>query len=172
MLELRDAHRQKHPTSAVPTVGVGAIVLVHDQDHPRGFWKMAKVQKLITGRDGQTRGAVLKVANRNGKHATLQRPLQCIYPLRVTQSKAFDEPEAPDDAQNPELEEDCGTEPPCPQRNSAMKSHNRVRAWTSELMGDERDRLHSVRWQSSRGRMCETMDFELYRYDNYLLTVM
>ena len=142
LLELRDAHRQKHPTSTSSTVGVGDIVLVYDQDHPRGFWKMAKVQKLITGRDGQTRGAVLKVANRNGKRATLQRPVQCIYPLGVTQSETFDdEPEAPDDVQNPELEENRGTEPPTrPQRNSAMKSRNHVRAWTSELMAeDERD---------------------------------
>ena len=88
LLELRDTHRQKYSTSTSTTVKVGDVVLVHDQDHPRGFWKMAKVQKLITGRDGQTRGAVLKVANKNGGHSTLQRPVQRIYPLGVTQSEA------------------------------------------------------------------------------------
>ena len=37
-------------------VKVGDIVLVHDQDNPRGFWKMARVQELIIGRDHRVRG--------------------------------------------------------------------------------------------------------------------
>ena len=36
LLELRDAHRQRHVRSSTP-VKIGDIVLVHDQDHPRGF---------------------------------------------------------------------------------------------------------------------------------------
>ena len=83
LLELRDAHRQ---TSTLTTVKVGDVVLVHNQDHPRGFWKTAKGKKLITRRDGQTRGAVSKVVNKNGRHSTLQRPVQRIYPLGVTQT--------------------------------------------------------------------------------------
>ena len=95
---------------------------------------MAKVQKLLIGRVGQTHGAVLKVAYRSGRCATLQRPVQRIYPLGVTQSEPFDEIE---NAQNPELEE---TEPPtCPQQSSALKAREQVRAWTSEIMEDEPD---------------------------------
>ena len=60
-LELRDVHRQKRSTSTSTSIRVGDVILVHDQDHPRGFWKMARVRKHITGRDGQTRGAVLKL---------------------------------------------------------------------------------------------------------------
>ena len=101
---------------------------------------MAKVQKLLTGRNGQTCGAVLKVANRNGKHATLQRPVQHIYPLGVTQSETFDEPETPDNAQNPELKENRETEPlRHPQWNSALRACDHVRTWTSQLREDKRD---------------------------------
>ena len=40
---------------------VGDLVLVHDQDNPRRFWKVTSVQSLITGRDGIFRGATLRV---------------------------------------------------------------------------------------------------------------
>lgn len=83
---LRDAHRQLHSSTST-TVSVGDIVLVHDKDHPRGFWKMAKVQKLIVGTDGQIRGAVLKVADKSGRPITLQRPVQLLYPLGVSQAE-------------------------------------------------------------------------------------
>lgn len=72
LLELRDTNRQKHSVSSSLTKRVGDIVLVHDQDHPRGLWKMAKIHGLITGKDGVTRGAILKVANKGGRVTTLQ----------------------------------------------------------------------------------------------------
>ena len=65
---------------------------------------MAKVQKLITGRDGQMRGAVLKVANKNGRHSTLQRPIQRIYPLGVTQPETDDESDIDSNTQKPAAE--------------------------------------------------------------------
>ena len=42
---------------------------------------MAKIQKLITGADGadgQTRGAILQLANKAGKLTTLRRPVQLL----------------------------------------------------------------------------------------------
>ena len=61
----------------------GDMVFIHDQDHPRGFWKMAKVLSLITGKDGVVRGATLKVAAQSGPPTILQRPLQLLYPLEI-----------------------------------------------------------------------------------------
>ena len=63
-MEQRDVHRQKYYASPSPPAKVGDIVLVHDPDHPRGVWKMAKIQRLLAGKDGLNRGAVLKVANK------------------------------------------------------------------------------------------------------------
>ena len=87
LLELRDAHRQRNISKTSAPVKIGDIVLVHDQDHPRGFLKVAQVDKLITGRDGLIRGAALRLPSKNGQQTTLQRPLQLIYPLEITQSE-------------------------------------------------------------------------------------
>ena len=46
LLELRDAHCQKHSTGSSTGIRAGNVISVHDQDHPRAFWKMATVQRL------------------------------------------------------------------------------------------------------------------------------
>ena len=45
---------------------------------------MAKVESLITGKDGVVRGAVLKVGSKSSPPTTLQRPLQLLYPLEIS----------------------------------------------------------------------------------------
>ena len=84
LLELRDAHRQRRSKGSKSALTAGDVVLVHDQDRPRRFWKLARVQGLITGRDGVVRGASLKVASPNGPPTILQRPLQLLYPLEIS----------------------------------------------------------------------------------------
>ena len=36
----------------------GDIVVVHDESYPRAFWKLARVKKLIIGKDGLLQRAV------------------------------------------------------------------------------------------------------------------
>ena len=57
--------------------------MVHDEDLPRGCWKLARIQSLIVGRDGIARGAVVRVASSSGSPTILQRPLQKLYPLEI-----------------------------------------------------------------------------------------
>ena len=83
-LELRDTHRQRNIEKSPKSVETGDMVLVHDPDHPRGFWKLAKVESLITSKDGVVRGAVLKVGSKSGPPTTLQRLLQLLYPLEIS----------------------------------------------------------------------------------------
>ena len=85
LLELRDTHRRRHASKTSTPLKIGDIVVVHDEDHPRGFRKFAMVEKLLTGQDGLVRGAVLRVSSRNGRATILQRPLQLLYPLEVSQ---------------------------------------------------------------------------------------
>ena len=62
LLELRESHR--HPGLArgvVRKITIGDIVIIHDNAHPRGLWKLGKVEKLITGADGHMRGAAVRV---------------------------------------------------------------------------------------------------------------
>ena len=74
LLELREAHRQRQAGAATATpVKLGDIVLIHDQDHPRGFWKVGQVEQLISGRDGQVRGALPRLPQ-NRQPTTLQCP--------------------------------------------------------------------------------------------------
>ena len=81
--ELREAHRHRRKTSDTEAISIGDVVLIHDEGKARGFWKLGRVLRLVTGRDGHTRGAVLKIAAGSAPEATLQRPLQRLYPLEI-----------------------------------------------------------------------------------------
>ena len=97
LVELRDVHRHTRKTSKAEVINVRDIVLVHDEAKPRGFWRLGCVTDLVVGRDGQTRGAVLKVASSGSQATTLQRPLRRLYPLEI---QAPDREKGPGD--NPE----------------------------------------------------------------------
>ena len=64
-------------------VAVGDIVLVHDEHQPQEFWKLARVERNIVGKDGQVRGDVLRLSARNGQATIPRRPLQLLYPLKI-----------------------------------------------------------------------------------------
>ena len=84
LLELREAHRQRRRVGAATAdVKPGDIVLIHDQGHPRGFWKIRQVESLIVARDGLVRGASLRLPSKSCHQDRLQRPLQLLYPLEV-----------------------------------------------------------------------------------------
>lgn len=98
-MELRDSHRYGDKTFDTVSVSVGGVVLVHDDSKPRGFWKLAHTDDLIIGRDGQTRGAILRVASTGEQGTTLQSPLQRLYPLEISSSTP-EERKKPDDMHN------------------------------------------------------------------------
>lgn len=60
LLELRESHRQAPKKNKCGTIAVGDVVLVHDDNQPRGCWKLAKVESLIKGTDGLIRSAKLE----------------------------------------------------------------------------------------------------------------
>ena len=107
LLELREAHRYGRKGTAISPISVGSIVLVHDEK-PRGFWRLAKVNQLLTGKDGLVRGAVVKVTSGKDKFTELQRPLQLLYPLEVDQFVSQPD-EAQQDAEEKRVE-DTNTE--------------------------------------------------------------
>ena len=109
LLELRDSHRHTGKTSNATPVGVGDVVLVHDEGHPRGFWKLARIKSLVIGKDGRARGAVLRVASTGNQESLLQRPLQRLYPLEIRNPPPSEEEEIDIDggATTKEGEESC-----------------------------------------------------------------
>ena len=53
LLELRETHRYANTRVAQnKVIVVGDIVLVYESSLPRTFWRLAKVEKLIKGTDG------------------------------------------------------------------------------------------------------------------------
>ena len=56
------------------------MVVVHDENLPRGFWKLGRINEVIPGRDGEVRGAVVRLSSGRG---ILRRPSQLLYPLEV-----------------------------------------------------------------------------------------
>ena len=80
---LRNSHRHtsnKHPADPV---AIGDVVVVQESDQPRGFWKLAKVENLITGSDGLVRGVRIRTQTAGNRPTYLQRPVQLLYPLEV-----------------------------------------------------------------------------------------
>ena len=56
---------------------VGDLVLVHEEG-PRGRWPLARVEALITGKDGRSRAAVITMRGRQTR-----RPLSKLYHLEA-----------------------------------------------------------------------------------------
>jgi len=63
LLELLESHRHSSASRKLPDVNIGDVVVVHDGDHPRGFWKLALVERLISGRDGHIEGSHAKITD-------------------------------------------------------------------------------------------------------------
>lgn len=146
LLELREVHRlaSNRSKSATPRISVGDIVLVQDTDRPRGFWRLARVEKLISGTDGQVRGASVRLHSSGRQHTHLQRAVQCLYPLEVS-SCAGVEPLPVDDSEVPPSTTDGGncderietvdqpnTEPRRPKRMAARNARAIMQVLTEE----------------------------------------
>ena len=84
LLELRDAHRYYSPEGKGAKVAIGDMVVVHSDSKKRGFWNLGRIEELINGQDGFTRGAVVRVYTGQKKSKLLKRSVKHLYPLEVT----------------------------------------------------------------------------------------
>ena len=75
---IREVHKQcEHKRlSSGPRVSVGDVVIIHDDNQPRGMWNLGRVEELLVGNDGEVRGAVLRMAGQGRKAKHLRRPVQ------------------------------------------------------------------------------------------------
>ena len=84
LTELRDSHRKLyHGRAGSPSIAIGDVVIVHDESLPRGFWKLGVIEEVISGKDGQVRGATVRSHSSDKKLIRLNRPIQLLYPLEV-----------------------------------------------------------------------------------------
>lgn len=97
LLELREFHRAREKGGNPYIVNEGDIVTIYDEGHPRGLWRLGKVESLVRGADGVVRGVHVRVMSRKGHPKTLRRPLQHIYPLEVRCEPTDDETHGAED---------------------------------------------------------------------------
>ena len=85
LLELQESHRYHRGRVNPSQVSVDDVVVIATEQ-PRAFWILGRVEEVLVGKDGETRGAVLRVAGGGRRSTLLQRPIQLLYPLEVPRS--------------------------------------------------------------------------------------
>ena len=99
------------------------MVTVYDEDHPRGLWRLGKVEDLIENSDGRVRGVCVKVMSKKGYIRILRRPIQHIYPLEVRSDLPDPSPEPHQDKATPATSEGV---PSRPVRRAATQARDRI----------------------------------------------
>ena len=85
---LREYHRNSFSRKVGENfISVGDAVIIHEENLPPSRWKMGKVLSLIAEQDGFVRGAKLKVISNKGISNVIERPLQTLFPLEVSEPK-------------------------------------------------------------------------------------
>lgn len=148
LLELRDMHRHFRPAKGVTSgISVGDIVVIHDENLPRGLWRLGKVEELMTGTDGNVRCATVKVASRGHGTRSIKRPLPRLYPLEL---RSEDEPKglvvkeanradhetilnASDQGQDAIPVEEITVDSVRPRRQAFRRARETIRAWCENL---------------------------------------
>ena len=129
LLKLRERY------SSVDSVGVnrspvpGEMVIIHDENRPRSFWKLGRVTDVIKGDDGQIRGAIIDVVT-NGKPQTLRRPITRLYPLEVMSEIK----RSPTTNDHDDSTENVTVDDPVsrPVRAAAQRARQQVLEWTTD----------------------------------------
>ena len=129
LLKLREFHRTQGKGGISYTLEKGEVVTVYDEGHPRGLWRLGRIEELITSSDGKVRGVFVKVMSKKGHPKTLRRPIQHIYPLEVRSACSESSNASPDPDQD--LTEGVKTVPEGtrggrPVRRAAVEARDRV----------------------------------------------
>lgn len=86
---LLERHNKQHQQSRLLTRRTpkrGEIVLLQDEQTPRGLWKLAKIVELPKSADNAVRSATILTVNKK----LLQRPISQLYPLEISEKEGTD----------------------------------------------------------------------------------
>ena len=84
LLELRESHRQRNSMqSNKDSITPNDIVIVYDENRARGLWRLGRVMSVVHGKDGNIRGATVRVAEQGKKPTSIRRRLQKLYPIEI-----------------------------------------------------------------------------------------
>ena len=83
IVNLREFHNCKAKKAGHPMIEESDVVIIKEDNVHRGNWRLAQVDKLLKGTDGEVRGAEIVVADKNGKLSRMRHALQFMYPLEA-----------------------------------------------------------------------------------------
>ena len=133
--ELREFHRTGQQGECTSSLQPGEIVTVYDEDHPRGLWRLGKIEEVIPSADGNIRGVLVKVVSKGGQVQFIRRPVQHIYPLEVT-SHSADKEVPVEESRDVPHSEDLRPIRPRSSRRAAVQARDRI---AGMMMDDESD---------------------------------
>ena len=123
-MSLREYH--KTTGNKQQSIKVGEVVTVHD-DIPRVHWKLAVVEKLITGLDGYSRAGEIRTATENTNRSIAKRiPLVVTEEISnptVSDSRATQEHNTTTDIVQRQLGR--------PTRQATVTARRRLREWSN-----------------------------------------
>lgn len=133
LLELRNSHNLTKRDQSGRKISVGDVVVIHDDNQPRGLWRLGLVLELIVGRDGYVRGAKVRVSA-GERTSVWQRPIQRLYPIEVNcyvekknvESSSQDSDQERDDNEQQGGEQLLANHLPRPRRTAAIEALNRI----------------------------------------------
>lgn len=112
-------------------------MIVKDDHMPRGQWKLGIVQEIMSGRDGLTRAATVKVVSRDRQQSMLRRPIQLLYPLEIHCESVDTSPTEPTlDPKTPKSQPELSKQAR-PRRAAAKRADEMRREWIAELEGSD-----------------------------------
>ena len=86
LTELREHQNTKRPKSG-EKVRVGDVVTIFEEKLPRQSWRMGRVERLLRGKDGKIRSAVVRVHQIGQKSTSFRRPLRKLYPVELNEEE-------------------------------------------------------------------------------------
>ena len=90
MLNLREISMAKSKKKRGEDISVGDIVILKNESTLRNFWKLAKIEELLPGVDGEVRAAIVKVASNNRRPLLLKRSVLHLIPIEVKANTVSD----------------------------------------------------------------------------------
>ena len=141
LMELRSAHASRTKSSRHGgRVRRGDVVVVHDDNQKRGFWRLGLVEDLLPGRDEQIRGARVRVSVPGRGTTIWRRPVERLYPLEVSNAADLDTRESVSPCQDEPLQEDLMT-----QRESGAVQEDQPRRPRRQAAKRAQEQIHHLR---------------------------
>ena len=89
LTSIREKTRE-HGKPLSKSVNIGDIVHISKDKTPRQFWRIGRIEKLLTGRDNLVRAVELITLDKAKNIIRLKRPLKKLFPLELSSTTGLD----------------------------------------------------------------------------------